>query len=171
MGEYYARITRFEEALSYLDRAWKIECRYNQNPEDGTVGYLRGICLRNLGRLDEAYDALYRAAWSNNVISPAMAAIAAIDGKRGNYAEMYQHATQALEKEARHPIAHAYAALALYKLGLTRSAADICRRAIDIDPLNHLSRFALAVVTGKGKQVFFDSLYLKFVPFIFILFL
>ena len=158
MGEYYARITRFEEALSYLDRAWKIECRYNQNPEDGTVGYLRGICLRNLGRLDEAYDALYRAAWSNNVISPAMAAIAAIDGKRGNYAEMYQHATQALEKEARHPIAHAYAALALYKLGLTRSAADICRRAIDIDPLNHLSRFALAVVTGKGKQAFFDSL-------------
>jgi tetratricopeptide (TPR) repeat protein len=78
LGEYYTRTSRFADALACLDRAWSIECRYNQNPEDGTVGYLRGICLRNLGRYEEAYNALYRAAWSYNAISPAMAAIALI---------------------------------------------------------------------------------------------
>jgi len=159
LGEYYARVTRFADALMYLDRAWKIECRYNQNPEDGSVGYLRGICLRSLGKYDEAYDALYRAAWSNNVISPAMAAIAAIDGRRGDFAAMYRHACEALEKEARHPTALPYAALAKWKLGDTRGAADLCRRALRVDPLNHLTRFALVLITGKGKTAFLASLH------------
>lgn len=158
MGEYYTRISRFGEALSYLDRAWSIECRYNQNPEDGSVGYLRGICLKNLGRSEEAYDALYRAAWSNNVISPAMTAIAALDGKKGDYRRMYDHAVLAIEKEARHPVAHAYAALALYKLGFVREAANACRRALETDPLNHLCRYVLTVITGKGRKAFIASL-------------
>lgn len=159
LGEYYTRISRFDEALDYLDRAWKLECRYNQNPEDGSVGYLRGVCLRNLGRMDEAYDALYRAAWSNNVISPAMTAIAAIDGKRGDWNAMYNHAMAAVEKERRHPLAIPYASLALWKMGDTRRAAELCRSALALDPLNHLARYALVTTTGKGRKAFLESLH------------
>lgn len=158
LGEYYTRTLCFEKALTYLDQAWKIECRYNQNPEDGTVGYMRGLCLRALGRLDEAYDTLYRAAWSQNVISPAMTALASIDGRRGDYAAMLGHALSAMEKESRHPLAIPYAALALWKNGETRRAADLCRHALDLDPLNHLARYALATITGKGKTAFYEAL-------------
>ncbi|MGM9624860.1 MAG: tetratricopeptide repeat protein, partial [Eubacteriales bacterium] len=148
-----------EEALSYLDRAWNVECRYNQNPEDGSVGYLRGICLENLGRYDEAYDAFFRAAWSNNVISPAMTGIAAIDGRRGDYRAMYTHAMAAAEKERRHPLAVPYAALALYRQGQVRYASDMCREALAQDPLNQLARYALVCITGKGKRAFLASLH------------
>ena len=158
MGEYYTRIGRFEEALGYLDQAWKIECRFNQNPEDGSVNYWRGLCLRNLGRDEEAYDALYRAAWSNNMISPAMTALAALDGLKENWAQMAEHAMAAMEKEKRHPLAPAYAALALWKLGDAHQAAAICRDTLRMDPLNHLVRYALALITGKGRKAFFDML-------------
>lgn len=158
LGEYYARVNRFADALEYLERAWKIECRYNQNPEDGSVGYLRGVCLAALGRYNEAYDSLSRAAWSYNVISPAMTAIAAIDGIRNDFDLMLEHASLAMEKEFRHPVARPYAALALLKLGEVREAADLCRYALELDPLNHLARYTLAIITGKGKRAFFDTL-------------
>lgn len=158
LGEFYTRTLRFEDALEYLDRAYKIECRYNQNPYDGSVNYLRGICLRELGRYDDAYDLLYRAYWSNNVISPSMTAIAAIDGIRKDYKAMYEHSREALSKETRHPLAGAYAALALYKIGDTRRAAAMCREILSNDSLNHLARYALTVITGKGKTEFFKVL-------------
>lgn len=156
LGEYYTRTLRFEDALEYLNRAYKIECRYNQNPYDGTVNYMRGICLRELERYDEAYDVLYRAYWSNNVIPAAMTAIAAIDGIRKNYKAMYEHSCEAVAKEAKHPIARCYAVLALYKMGDMRRAAQICREILAGDPLNHLARYALVLATGKGKSTFFD---------------
>ncbi|MBP3369943.1 MAG: DUF5107 domain-containing protein [Clostridia bacterium] len=158
LGEYYTRTLRFEEALEYLERAYKIECRYNQNPYDGSVNYLRGICLRELGRIDEAYDVFYRAYWSNNVISPAMTALAAIDGMRKDYKAIYEHSMEACSKESKHPIARCYAALALYKLGDTRRAAQICREILAGDMLNHLARYTLALATGKGKNSFFDAM-------------
>ena len=158
LGEYYTRVNRFEDALEYLDKAWNIECRYNQNPEDGSVGYYRGICLMRLGKYDQAYDSLNRAAWAYNVISPAMTAIAAIDGICQNFEAMLEHSSLAMEKEFRHPVARPYAALALWKLGETREAAELCRYALGLDPLNHLARYTLAIITGKGKRSFFDIL-------------
>jgi len=158
LGEYYTRTGRFAEALKYLDQAWKIECQYNQNPEDGRVGYLRGLSLKNLGRYDEAYDLLYRASWSYNVISAAMCEICAIDGIRGDYRRMLNHALVAIEKESRHPLAIPYAALAAMKLGDKKRALDFINRALTLDPLNHLARFVRVLVTGKGMGAFYAAM-------------
>ena len=158
LGEYYTRVLRFKDALEYLEKAWTLECRYNQNPEDGSVGYLRGLCLENLGDPNGAYNSFYRAAWANNVISPSMTHISAIDGQRGDYKSMLDHAQRAIEKEYRHPVARVYAALAQWKMGNARAGAELCREALKIDVLNHLARYALAIITGKGKQSFFDIL-------------
>ncbi len=178
LGEYYTRSLRYEEALACLDRAWAVECRCNQNPEDGSVNYLRGLCLCGLGRQQEAYDAFARAAWSANVIACAAVKLAELDGCRGDFAAMYHHAMLACEKEHRHPTARVYAALALWKgadacprhtyygaarplptgTEAVRSAAALCRSALELDPLNRLAGFALALITGKGKTAFFRSL-------------
>lgn len=175
LGEYYTRTLRYEEALTYLERAYKIECGYDQNPEDGQVNYLRGLCLQHMGNFDGAYDAFARAVWSDNTAKCAAVKLAEIDGIRGDLAAMYRNASLALEKEMRHPIARVYAALALYKSedncrrdtyygailpmsGGRREAVRLLREALGLDPLNHLARFMLAYVTGKGKGEFFASL-------------
>ena len=158
IGEYYTRIGRCEEALTYLDKAWALECKYNQNPEDGSVGYLRGQCLKQIGDIDGAYNAYRRSAWSNNSVSRAMVAAAGIDGIRGDYKLMHQHALVAIEKEMRHPLAIPYAALAKWKLGDVATAHSLCNCAIGLDPLNQLARYAKALITGKGMKAFFESL-------------
>lgn len=158
LGEYYARVCRFDEALTYLDTAYALECRYNQNPEDGSVNYLRGQCLKNLGRLDDAYDAYRRSAWSNNTIACAMVQAAAIDGIRGDLELMYNHSGAAMEKELRHPLASSYAALAKHKLGDTEEAEKICREALKLDPLNRMVAYVLTYITGEGREAFYSSL-------------
>ncbi len=179
LGEYYTRCLRYEEALQLLDRAWAVECRYNQNPEDGSVNYLRGLCLCGLGKQQQAYDAFSRACWSANVIPCAAAKLAELDGCRGDWAAMYHHAMLACEKEHRHPTAWVYAALALWKAAdgcprhtyhgafhampvgaeAVRRAAALCREALALDALNRLAGFALTLITGKGKTAFYGSLH------------
>lgn len=158
LGEYYARIGRFEDALVYLKRAYELECRFNQNPEDGGVNYYLGECYKHLGRLDEAYNSYRRSAWSYNTVSAAMCAAAAIDCIRGDYSLMYEHASLATEKERRHPVAIAYAAIAQIRLGNRKRAAEICRRGLSLDRLNHLLRFVLTLATGKGYKEFYGAL-------------
>lgn len=160
MGEYYTRTMRYEEALSYLDRAWSIECRYNQNPEDGTVGYLRGLCLVYLGREDEAYDSFARAAWSNNAVSPAMTWMAALDGTRADFPKMYEHAIKAMEKESNHPLAPVYAALALWKAGAQYEAVQVLHaNVLASDPLNHTARYLMNLICGYGEDEYFAGLH------------
>lgn len=159
LGEYYCRISRFEEALLWLDRAFEVECKYNQNPEDGSVYYYRGIALKNLGRMEEAYDAFYRASWSQNMISPAMTAVAALDGIRGDYAAMYEHAMNAVAKEAGHPLALPYAALALYKLGESAKAEKMCSQILEKDPLNHLVDYLLIMIGSSDSETYYDAMY------------
>ena len=159
LGEYYCRLARFADALPYLEHAHRIECTYNPNPADGTVGCLLGYALYGLGRVDEAYDILQHACWSANAISPAMTLIAAIDGQRGQYGEMLRHALRAMEKEASHPLAVSYAALALWKTGETRQAQSLLRTALTADPMLHIARYSLVLITGRGRQEFLDSLH------------
>ncbi len=158
IGEFYTRVNRFSDGLAYLDRAWDIECRYNQNPEDGTVGYLRGYCLERLGRYDDAYDAYARAAWSNNVYSPAMTALAALDGLRGDYFTMSTHALNAVEKEARNVTAMAYAALAALHLQDEAAANEIVAQAQKQDPINHLIRAVDCILDDEFYDEWIDGL-------------
>lgn len=159
LGEYYCRVCRYDEALICLDQAYAIENIYNQNPEDGSVNYYRGLCYFQLGHLDLAYDLLYKASWSQNVISQSMTLLAAIDGRRGDYGVMQQHAITAMEKEWRHPLAIPYAALALWKSGAKQRAVELIHHALDMDPLNQLARYVLCCITSRGHKAFTGSLF------------
>lgn len=147
---------KFDEALRFLHKAEKAQNAFNPNPSDGTLSYLIGLALLGLHRLDEAYDALYKASWSANVIPAAMSVIAGIDGRRGDYTRMLHHASFALEKEAHHPIAGVYAALACWRLGDTTEATSRLERILEVDRLNHLARYARILVTGQVAAEFFS---------------
>ena len=158
MGEYSYRIGKYDEALSYLNKAMEIQNRYDTNPRDGTVAYLMGLCKLAKGLEDEAYDIFYKASWSENTISKAMTFVAAIDCRRGEYAKMLEHALLAVEKEGQHPIASVYAAIACSKLGKARCAINRLDEVLERDPLNHLARFARIRITGTPAEDFYALL-------------
>lgn len=101
---------------------------------------------------DKAYDVLYSAAWSGFTVPKAMSKLAAIDGRRKDYAHMMAHAVTALESAARHPLASTYAALAQWKMGNTESAMAILDKALRIDPLNDLAAYAKLLVEEKKPE-------------------
>ena len=158
MGEYCYRCGKFEEAVGYLNRAMEVQNRYDTNPKDGTAGYLLGLCQLALGKVDDAYDTFYKASWSVNAISKAMTFVAAIDGRRGDFENMKQHALLAVEKEALHPIAGVYAAAACWKLGNTACALKRLDEMLAQDPLNHLARFVRMKVVGTAPEDFYAML-------------
>lgn len=156
LGEYCLRTGRYDAAEEYLQRAMAVQNPYDNNPRDGTVGYLLGLTHLRRGNTDKAYSALCKAAWSGNTVSKAMTLIAAIDGCRGQFDKMLQHAEEALDKESHNPIAGAYAAWALYKLGFTDAAKERLEKILGFDCLNHLARYMAIRVAGEDIREFFD---------------
>lgn len=139
----------YEDGLQYIERAEKVLCRWNQNPEDGRIYYFKGLLLWGLHREYDAYETLFKATWSNNVISPAMTLIAAIDGRRHDWEKMKEHSRRAMRKEEEHAICQTYHAIADYKLGNGDAAIEQLRDIVSRDRLDHLARFALAYYAGK----------------------
>lgn len=148
----------FEEALDFLRQAEEMQNVYNQNPSDGTVSHMQGLNLFALGRYDEAYDKFYKASWSHNMISFSMTFIAAIDGMRGDFEKMFDHAKQALNREVEHPIAGTYAAIAAAKIGNEEEALARLEAILANDKLDHLARFAKMRLTGSSMEEFFAVL-------------
>lgn len=158
MGEYCYRTGKYEEALTYLNRAMTVQNRYDTNPKDGTISYLMGLCYLSQNRVDDAYDAFYKASWSANSIAKAMTFVAAIDGRRGQYQKMKEHALLAIEKEGQHPIAGIYAAIAEAKLGQMDAAQKRLDAILSLDSLNHLARFVQLRLANRSLDAFYQLL-------------
>lgn len=158
MAEDCYNTAHYEEGLRYIDRAEKVLCRWNQNPEDGTIYYFKGLLLWGLHREYDAYEMLFKATWSNNVISPAMTLIAAIDGRRQNWKLMKEHAKCALRKEEEHAVCQTYYAIADYKLGNKEEAVNWLEDIVRRDRLDHFARFMLAYYTDTTDD-FYGLLY------------
>ena len=158
MAEDCYNTDHYEEGLQYINRAEKVLCRWNQNPEDGSIFYFKGLLLWRLHRESDAYEALFKATWSNNVISPAMTHIAAIDGRRQDWKLMKEHAMCALRKEKEHAICQTYYAIANYKLGNSKEAICLLEDIVHRDRLDHFARFMLAYYTDTIDD-FYGLLY------------
>lgn len=157
LGEYCLRTGKYEEAEKHLCKAMTVQNPYDNNPKDGTVGYLLGLARLRLGDIDKAYNTLFKAAWSCNTVSKAMTLIAAIDGRRGRFDKMLQHADEALDKESHNPVAGPYAAWALYKLGHAGAAKERLEKILGYDCLNHLARYMAISLAGEDIGEFFDG--------------
>lgn len=158
LGEYKYRRGWFEEAKALLEKAVRNEHLYNLHYPDGEAEYLLGLVYDELDEVDRAYDTFWNAAWSGATVSKAMSKIAAIDGRRGEYAQMAAHARTAVEASARHPLANAYAALAEWKLGNIGEAQSCLERALRYDPMNELASYAKVLVEGRDIAEFWKPL-------------
>lgn len=154
MAEDSYNNARYTDGLAYLTRADKVLNKFNHNPYDGTYSYLKGLCEYGLGMIDEAYESFFKAAWSCNAVSSAMTFVAAIDGRRGDFQKMKEHAVTAMKKEADHAVCQTYAAIADYKLGDGHAAVSRLEDVLSRDKLDHFARFMLALYTDKVGEFY-----------------
>lgn len=125
----------YEKCVEYADRAIARLTMRNMHPTDTESLYNKGIALKYLGRLDEAYDALWRAAWNYTHRSAAYFALAEIDCIRGEYTEALEKLEVSLGLNAGHTKARNLRAVILRLLGC-KNAQKVAEENADFDKLD-----------------------------------
>lgn len=159
LGLFYYKRAHFPKALIFLEKARSVLTRHNPNPKNGEVFYALGLTLLALERIDEAYDAFYKATWNEAYISRSMTMLACIDGRRGEFDQMQTHAQCALANAVDNPLARNLAAAAELRLGDTTSALALLDCQLTRDPLNHLARFLRARACKESLADFHANLH------------
>lgn len=155
MAKYCYQMGRLTEAEAYARRALKCLTKFNRHLQSGDPCFLLGQILEAQGSLQEAYDLYRKAAWNGSAVSKAMARASCIDLKNGDPEAAVAHARQAMERDARHPLAPAVLVLGYRALGDDATAQAVVREVMRQDRLNHLIRW----LGGVGESEFFAGLH------------
>jgi len=159
LGDYYYRRAFFEKALAYLEKAEILLTRHNPNPKDGEVYYLLGLVEMARDKTNNAYTHFYKASWNNAFYSCAMTMIASIDGQNKDYEKMLFHSSEALTRQRENSLARIFAAYAEYRLGSTQNAIELLNINLNIDQLDHQTRFLIAYIQQNDLDTFYKELY------------
>lgn len=143
----------FEDCVSFCDRALERLLSRNQHPADTESLYLRGVALEYLERWDEAYDALYRAAWNGAYAAAAYYQLAVIDARRGEYRTALEHLDEALARGSRNGRALNLKSAIHRAMGDCAAAETIARRQVLRDPLDLWARVELGYFEDNADKI------------------
>jgi len=96
LGLWHLKRGEFEEAEKHFRKAIERLTRRNSNPCDGEALYNLGLCLRFLGRDDDAYDSFYKATWNQAWAAAGYHALAEIDCLRKTWTIALEHLGRSL---------------------------------------------------------------------------
>ena len=144
MGVWCFKRGEFLEAEKYFQAAITRLTRRNENPYDGEPLYHLGLCLRYLGRDDEAYAALYKATWNQAWAAAGYHALAEIDCTRQNWTAALEHLSHSLRLDAENLRVRDLKAVVLRKIGCGKEAETLIRETLKLDPLDIWARHLLS---------------------------
>ena len=140
MGLWHLRRGEFPEAESHFRKAIERLTRRNPNPYDGEAYYNLGLCLRFLGRPDEAYDTFYKATWNQAWQSAGYHALAELDCKKSDWQSALDHLNRSLRFNTDNTRARNLKTIVLQKLGRGDESGDLLRETLALDPLDWWAR-------------------------------
>ncbi|QNF33773.1 DUF5107 domain-containing protein [Adhaeribacter swui] len=153
LGLWYLRRGQFAKSEAFFRKAIATGTQLNPNPNDSEPYYNLGLCLYYLDRSDEAYEAFYKATWSNAWKDTGYFSVARIDLRRGNYEDALQHSNLALERNVNNSKAYVIKAAALRYLGKTEEALIVCEEALKRDGFNLGALFEKIQIFKKTNQL------------------
>jgi tetratricopeptide (TPR) repeat protein len=169
LGLLLLRRGQFAKAEPFLRAAIKSQTRHNPNPQDGEPHYHLGVCLRYLGRLEEASAAFCKAAWDaarqdcaffqlaqlaavrSRVPASAGSRVVASPTQRAALLEALGFVERALARNAHNQKAAHLKMLLLRKLGRAQEALQLADAALARDPLDFGARNERALLLAGRK--------------------
>jgi tetratricopeptide (TPR) repeat protein len=140
LGLWHLRRGEFAQAEHHFRSAIARITRRNANPYDGEAYYNLGLCLRYLGRDDDAYDAFYKATWNQAWTSAACHALAEIDCAGGNWRGALDHLARSLSLNSENLRARNLKVMVLRKLGRAAEASALLDETLRLDRLDWWAR-------------------------------
>lgn len=141
VGLLWMRRGQFAKAEPYFCKAIETLTKRNPNPYDGEPYYNLGWSLKMQGRLDEAYTALFKAAWNAAWQDPAYFALGQIDCVRGKWEDALERVNASLIRNWHNHKARQLKASILRKLGRKEETQKWISESLEIDGFNMGCRF------------------------------
>ena len=152
LGLWHLKRGEFADAEKLFRKAIERLTRRNANPADGEAYYNLGLCRRQLGRDDEAYDAFYKSIWNQAWQSAGYHALAELDCKKSHWPTALDHLNRSLRLNTDNLRARNLKAIALRKLDRAAEADELLRETLALDPLDWWAR----VLTDGHHEVSCD---------------
>lgn len=156
LGRWHLRRGEFAEAEGHFRASIARLTARNANPADGEPFYQLGLCLRQLGRDDEAYDAFYKSTWNQAWQSAAYHALAEIDCTRADWTAALDHLDRSLRLNTDHLRARNLRVLVLRRLGRDTDAAAQLAATLALDPLDAWARHLRGDALPADTQICLD---------------
>lgn len=131
----------YEEAEGHFRKAIERLTDRNPNPYDSEAYYNLGLACFYQKRKEEAYDAFYKAAWSNEQQEMSFYYLAAIACEKQNYVSALDFINRSLIKNSHNVKARGLKAVILRKLGRIPEALAMIDENKKIDAFDYLSMF------------------------------
>lgn len=131
----------FEEAEKYFRKALERLTWKNPNPYDSEAYYFLGLTLFYQKKYENAFDAFYKATWSNEQQEMSFYYLACIAARKGEFEQALEFAEKGLIKNSHNIKARGLKAAILCKLGRTKEARQWIAENRTVDAFDFLSMF------------------------------
>ena len=132
-GTLLLRRGMFRESEAHFRKAIATLTRHNPNPYDSEAYYQLGLTLKMQGRLEEAYDAFYKATWSSAWQDSGYFSLAQIACEKKAYLEALELVERSLMRNTRNYKARDLKAALLRKLGHREEAEHVALETVRLD--------------------------------------
>ena len=138
-GALLLRRGQITQAEGYFRKALERLIERNPNPYNSESYYLLGLALFYQERDEEAYDAFYKATWTNEQQEMSFYYLAAIDARQGRPESAFEMVEKALVKNAHNIKARGLKAYLLRKLEREEEALKWISENLELDPFDFVS--------------------------------
>lgn len=142
----------FERAEERFRKAVERATWKNPNPYNSAPYYNLGLSLWYQGRDDEAFDAFYKATWSNEQQEMSFYYLAAIQARRGDFEAALEMAEKGLVKNAHNVKARGLKAYVLRRLGRVDEAKRWIGENRKVDAFDYVSMFEEAMLAAGNTE-------------------
>lgn len=139
----------FAEAEKYFRKALERLTWKNPNPYDSEAYYNLGLALFYQKKYEKAYDAFYKATWSNEQQEMSFYYLACIAGQKKDWKAAMEFVEKGLVKNAHNIKARGLKAVLLRKTGNEKEAKQWIADNLKIDQFDYLSMYELYLLTKE----------------------
>jgi tetratricopeptide (TPR) repeat protein len=153
-GSLLMRRGCFEEAEEHFRKALKRAVWKNPNPYDSEPYYNLGLVLLYQRRIEEAFDAFYKATWSGEQQEMSYYYLSCIESMRGNYESALELVEKGLVRNSHNVKARALKVYLLRRLGRTEEARALIVENLKVDSFDYISRLESAYLEpGRQEEI------------------
>ena len=142
----------FRESEQYFRKAIERLTFRNPNPYDSEAYYNLGLSLFYQGKQQDAFDAFYKATWTNEQQEMSFYYLAAIEAQRKNYQFALEFVEKALVKNAHNVKARGLKAYLLRKTGNISLVNIWLEENLKIDRFDYVSMFENAFLVENVDE-------------------